>query len=158
MLGRATHTHLLSHMNVTRFPNNTISATNNITHIGQLFWNTDLRAAVEETYPYNTNTVEVTSNADDMWGIVAAGTTFDPFPQYIYLGDDLTDGLFAWIQIGIDPTANYIDDDYYSVAAYVDADGGHSSGVTFMGGGGGGDSGNGTDSGNSTVSSNSTSV
>ncbi|THW40413.1 aromatic compound dioxygenase [Aureobasidium pullulans] len=156
--GRATHTHLLSHMNVTRFRNNTISATNNITHIGQLFWNSELREAVEEVYPYNTNTQAVTSNADDMWDIVAAGTTFDPFPQYVYLGDDLSDGLFAWIQIGIDPTANYIDDEYYSVAAYLDADGGHASSSSFVGGGGGEGMGNGTAPENGTAPSNSTSA
>lgn len=60
-------------MNVTHYPNNTISATNNITHIGQLFWNSELRDAVEETYPYNTNTQAITTNDDDMWDIVAAG-------------------------------------------------------------------------------------
>ncbi|CAD0090140.1 unnamed protein product [Aureobasidium vineae] len=132
-------------MNVTVFPNNTISATNNITHIGQLFWDTALRAAVEEVYPYNTNTQAVTTNDEDMWDIVQAGTTYDPFPQYIYLGDDISDGLFAWIQIGLDTTANYIDDEYYTVAAYVDADGGHASSNSFTGGGSGtGDAGNGT--------------
>ncbi|KAI5235957.1 aromatic compound dioxygenase [Aureobasidium subglaciale] len=157
ILGRATHTHLLSHMNVARFPNNTISATNNITHIGQLFWNSELREAVEEVYPYNTNTQAVTSNADDMWDIVAAGTTFDPFPEYIYLGDDISDGLFAWIQIGIDPTANYVDDEYYAVAAYLDAEGGHASSSSFVGGGGGEGMANGTALGNGTAPSNSTS-
>ncbi|KAG9696138.1 aromatic compound dioxygenase, partial [Aureobasidium melanogenum] len=161
---RATHTHLLSHMNATRFPNNTISTNGNITHIGQLFWNSELREAVEQVYPYNTNTQAITSNADDMWDIVAAGTTFDPFPEYIYLGDDLSDGLFAWIQIGIDPTANYIDDEYYSVAAYLDAEGGHASSNSFVGGGNGGEgmgngtAGNGTFPGNGTSPVNSTSV
>ncbi|KAI5261987.1 aromatic compound dioxygenase [Aureobasidium subglaciale] len=154
--GRATHTHLLSHMNVTVFPNNTISATNNITHIGQLFWDTALRAAVEEVYPYNTNTQAVTTNDDDMWDIVQAGTTYDPFPQYIYLGDDVSDGLFAWIQIGLDTTANYIDAEYYNVAAYVDADGGHASSSSFTGGGSGGsqggDAGNGTAPGDANAS------
>ncbi|KAK7517699.1 Intradiol ring-cleavage dioxygenase [Phyllosticta citriasiana] len=37
--GRATHTHLLAHVNVTVQSNNTITTTNNITHIGRLFWN-----------------------------------------------------------------------------------------------------------------------
>ncbi|KAI4852806.1 aromatic compound dioxygenase [Aureobasidium sp. EXF-8845] len=154
--GHATHTHLLSHMNVTVFPNNTISATNNITHIGQLFWDTALRAAVEEVYPYNTNTQAVTNNDEDMWDIVQAGTTYDPFPQYIYLGDDISDGLFAWIQIGLDTTANYIDAEYYAVAAYLDADGGHTSSSSFIGGGSGagdgGDAHNGTAPGDANAS------
>lgn len=146
--GRATHTHLLAHMNVTVQPNNTITATNNITHIGQLFWNEELRSAVEAVYPYTTNTQAVTSNADDMWDIVQAGTTYDPFPEYTYLGDTVEDGLFAWIQIGINTTANYIDDDYYSVAAYYQADGGHENEDSAIGGGSGGmGGGNGTTNG-----------
>ncbi|KAK8157881.1 Intradiol ring-cleavage dioxygenase, partial [Phyllosticta citrichinensis] len=134
--GRATHTHLLAHMNVTVQPNNTITTTNNITHIGQLFWNEELRSAVEAVYPYTTNTQAVTSNSDDMWDIVQAGTTYDPFPEYVYLGDEVDDGLFAWIQIGINTTANYIDDDYYSVAAYYQADGGHENEDSAIGGSG----------------------
>ncbi|TKX24568.1 dioxygenase-like protein 1 [Elsinoe australis] len=148
--GRATHTHVLAHMNVTVQPNATITATNNITHIGQIFWNEDLRTAVEATYPYNTNTQAVTSNADDMWDIVQAGTYYDPFAEYIYLGEDLDDGLLAWIQIGIDPTANYIDAEYYAVAATLQADGGHvNEELSFPGSGGGG---NGTMPGNGTGS------
>lgn len=57
--GRATHTHLLAHMNVTVYDNNTINADNNITHIGQLFWPEDLRSAVEAVSPYTENTQAV---------------------------------------------------------------------------------------------------
>lgn len=135
--GRATHTHLLAHMNYTIFNNQTINADNNITHIGQLFWDEDIRAAVEATSPYNTNTQAVTSNDEDMWDIVQADTYYDPFPQYVYLGADVTDGIFAWIQIGVNTSANYVDDEYYAVAAYIDADGGHvNADSTFVGGGG----------------------
>lgn len=28
----------------------------------------------------------------------------DDFVEYIFLGDDVSDGVFAWISIGIDPT------------------------------------------------------
>ncbi|KAF7887720.1 hypothetical protein EAF00_010014 [Botryotinia globosa] len=101
---RATHTHLLAHSNVTVLANNTIQG-GAVTHIGQLFWKEVLRSAVEATYPYNTNTQAVTSNADDMWSIVQAENDFDPFPEFIYLSDDITDGLLAWIQIGINTTA-----------------------------------------------------
>ncbi|KAF2181389.1 hypothetical protein K469DRAFT_692226 [Zopfia rhizophila CBS 207.26] len=52
---------------------------------------------------------------------------YDPFPEFIYLGDNVTDGLIAWIQIGINATADYSDDEYYSVAAVLQADGGHST-------------------------------
>lgn len=133
--GRATHTHLLSHTNVTLLPNGTISLFNKpVAHIGQLFWPEELRSAVEETYPYSTNTVDVTTNDEDMWSIVQADASYDPFPQYIYLGDDITDGLFAWIQIGINSTVDYQDNSYYAVAGYLAADGGHAESNALSGG------------------------
>ncbi|TKA22554.1 hypothetical protein B0A50_08124 [Salinomyces thailandicus] len=138
--GRATHTHLLAHMNVTVYANDTIGTTNNITHIGQVFYVPELRAAVEEVYPYSTNDVAITSNDDDMWSVVQADTYYDPFAEFIYLGDDVSEGLLAWVQIGVNVSANYIDDDYYAVAANLYADGGHvsSNALGNMGGGGGG--------------------
>ncbi|KAL1847835.1 hypothetical protein VTK73DRAFT_10256 [Phialemonium thermophilum] len=144
--GRATHTHLLAHLNATVAPNGTVAvARAPVTHIGQLFYPEDLRAAVERVYPYTTNTQPVTSNDDDMWSIVQASSSYDPFPQFVYLGDDVRDGLFAWIQIGVNTSADYSSDDYYAVAAYLDADGGHANADAFPGGGGGGvGGGNGT--------------
>lgn len=124
--GRATHTHLLAHMNVTVNDNSTLALdTGSVTHIGQLFWNEVLRSAVEDTYPYNTNTQAVTTNADDMWSIVQAENDYDPFPEFLYLGDDITDGLLAWIQIGVNVSADYTDNSYYNIAAYLEEDGGH---------------------------------
>lgn len=141
--GRATHTHLLSHTNAKVMPNGTISVIDTpVSHIGQLFFPEDLRTAVEATYPYNLNTDDATSNEDDMWSVIQADASYDPFPQFVYLGDDITDGLFAWIQIGVNASADYQNDEYYSVAAYLTEDGGVDSGVVFgPSGGDGGDSG-----------------
>lgn len=86
-----------------------------VSHIGQLFWPEDLRAEVEATYPYTTNTVELTTNDEDMWSVLQADESFDPFPQYVYLGDSIEDGLFAWVQIGVNASADYNGDDYYAV-------------------------------------------
>ncbi|KXG51985.1 Intradiol ring-cleavage dioxygenase, core [Penicillium griseofulvum] len=140
--GRATHTHLLTHLNATLLPNKTLKAdTGSVAHIGQLFWNEVLRSAVENTYPYNTNTQEITSNAEDMWSIEQADSAYDPFPEYIYLGEGLDDGLFAWIQIGINTTADYTDDSYYNIAAFHGADGGYQISDSSFGGGSGGPAG-----------------
>lgn len=135
--GRATHTHLLTHLGAKLLPNKTLEVgTGSVAHIGQLFWNEVLRSAVEETYPYTTNTQAITTNAEDMWSVEQADSAYDPFPEYIYLGDDLDDGLFAWIQIGINATADYTNNSYYSIAAYHDANGGHENAdSTFAEGG-----------------------
>ncbi|CAJ2511974.1 Uu.00g075990.m01.CDS01 [Anthostomella pinea] len=142
--GRAVHTHLLAHTDAKVMPNGTISVWDApVTHIGQLFWPDDLRAEVETTYPYTENTQALTTNDEDMWAIQAADESFDPIPQFVYLGDSIEDGLFAWIQIGVNASADYTEDDYYGIAAYFDAEGGHSTGYT-VGGDGGGPGGNGT--------------
>ncbi|KAJ5651558.1 uncharacterized protein N7484_005281 [Penicillium longicatenatum] len=123
--GRATHTHLLVHSNATLLPNGTLLVnTGSITHNGQLFYNEKLRSAVEASYPYNTNTVAVTSNAEDQWAKLQADSEYDPFVEYSYVGDDISNGLYAWKQIGINSTANYINNSYYAIAGYIQADGG----------------------------------
>lgn len=137
--GRATHTHLLTHANASVSSNGTIQVWNSpVSHIGQLFWPEDLREEVEALAPYNTNTVEVTTNEEDMWSIIQADESYDPFPQYVYLGDTVDQGIFAWIQIGINTTADHASDDYYAVAGYLDNEGGHALDSGIGGGQGGG--------------------
>ncbi|RYP23803.1 hypothetical protein DL765_000880 [Monosporascus sp. GIB2] len=143
--GRAVHTHILAHTNARVQSNGTISVWDApVAHIGQLSWPDDLREEVEATYPYTLNTQTLTTNDEGMWSIVAADESFDPIPQFVYLGDFIQDGLFAWIQIGINGSADYTDDDYYSITGYIDAEGGHSTGSQVGGGGEGGPGGNGT--------------
>ncbi|KAI0442627.1 Intradiol ring-cleavage dioxygenase [Xylaria telfairii] len=141
--GRAAHTHLLAHTNASVQSNGTISVWGApVAHIGQLFYPEDLRAEVETTAPYTQNTQPLTTNDEDMWSVLQADESFDPIPQFVYLGESIEDGLFAWIQIGINGSADYTTDDYYGVAAYYAEDGGHSTGTG--GGIGGAPGGNGT--------------
>ncbi|BDD56986.1 hypothetical protein MAP00_002397 [Monascus purpureus] len=85
-----------------------------------------------------TNTQAITSNADDMWSIEQASGAYDPFPDYIYLGHDLTGGLFAWKQIGVNTSADCTNNSYYSIAAYYEADSGHQNEDSSAFGGSGG--------------------
>lgn len=142
--GRATHTHLLTKSNVTARDNGTVSE-GAVTHIGQLFYPETLIDAVEAVAPYSSNTVERTTNDEDMWSIIQADATYDPFPEFVYLGDSIEDGLLAWIQIGVNASADYSDDDYYAVAAtYYEGGGVANADSGFVGGGGGNGTGNGT--------------
>ncbi|KAI3339932.1 Intradiol ring-cleavage dioxygenase [Ustulina deusta] len=144
--GRAAHTHLLAHVNASVQSNGTISVWGApVAHIGQLFYPDDLRAEVEATYPYTENTQDLTTNDEDMWSILQADENFDPIPQFVYLGESIEDGLFAWIQIGINASADYTTDQYYGVAAYFAEDGGHATSSGSTGGApSGGAGGNGT--------------
>lgn len=134
--GRATHTHLLTKSNVTVRDNGTTDG-GAVTHIGQLFYPEDLITEVETFEPYNTNTVDRTTNDDDMWSITQADASYDPFPEFVYLGDSAADGILAWIQIGINASADHSEDEYYAVAATYYEDGGVANGESQMGGGGG---------------------
>ena len=67
----------------------------------------------------------------------------DPFVEWVQLGDDIADGIMAWVSIGIDPTA----DSEVESAATVYEDGGVANENSMGGGMGGGDApggGNGT--------------
>lgn len=66
----------------------------------------------------------------------------DPFVEWVQLGEDIEDGIMAWISIGIDPSA----DQEIESAATIYKDGGVAN-ENSMGGMGGGDApggGNGT--------------
>lgn len=43
--------------------------------------------------------------------------------NYVYLGDEVADGVFGWVTVGIDPKAVYTP----RAAAYVDGNGGHAN-------------------------------
>ncbi|KAL1634442.1 hypothetical protein SLS58_010683 [Diplodia intermedia] len=134
--GRATHEHVVAHVNASAASNGTMIG-GTVAHIGQLFFDETLRSAVEATTPYSDNTEEATTNDDDMWAPYQADNNYDPFPEFIYLNsEDITDGLLAWISIGIDVNADR--NSNATAAAYLDASGGHSTGNSVGGGGGDG--------------------
>jgi hypothetical protein len=142
----ATHIHILAHnANETLVrTNGTLlesNATTHSSHVGQIFFDQDLISLIEATAPYNTNTQEITLNADDQI-LSEEAADMDPFVEWVQLSDDITDGIMAWISIGIDPTA----DSEVLSAATIYKDGGVAN-ENSMGGMGGGDApggGNGT--------------
>jgi hypothetical protein len=105
---RATHLQVIAHVgNVTRFPNDTITG-GIVAHIGQLFWDQDLVYEIERTYPYCTNTVPITPNSlDRLFLDEVEGTTSDPVFNYVKLGEDVQDGIFAWISVAVNLSASY---------------------------------------------------
>ncbi|CAI7573866.1 unnamed protein product [Penicillium glandicola] len=105
--GRTTHVHVIAHIDADELANSTLSG-GHIAHVGQLFFDQDLITQVEATYPYNTNTVSITENADDH--VVIAETedsNSDPFFEYALLGETVEDGLFAWVTLGVNVSATY---------------------------------------------------
>jgi hypothetical protein len=127
--------HLVVHTNATTLANGTLSM-GNVPHIGQFFWDQGLTTEVEALSPYSTNTVTLTTNAEDrVFGEQeTADTTSDPVFNYVFLGDSVEDGLFTWIIVGIDTTASYTP----TYSFELTEDGGVAvSGGSSSGGGGG---------------------
>lgn len=70
-------------------------------HVGQLFFDQDLISTIEKNAPYTANTQPLTQNTDD-WILLQEQGKIDPFVEYVFLGDDPTDGIFGWISMGMD--------------------------------------------------------
>ena len=144
---RANHVHIVTHTNTTLYVNDTMSS-GSVQHIGQLFFDMSLLKQVEATYPYNTNTQDWTTNSED--SILSEETAtdgVDPVVEYILLGDDITDGVLAWISMGVDMTNNQTitpAGNYYRTGGVMDSS---SSGMGGGMGGGGDAPGNGTSNG-----------
>lgn len=129
--------HVVVHENATKLENGTLSG-GSVPHIGQLFWDQSLLTKVEATSPYNTNNITWTLNSEDrIFGEQETeDTTSDPVFDYVYLSDDIEDGLFGWMVIGIDPSASYTPSYSFELTSSggIAASGGDS---TSTGGGGG---------------------
>ncbi|KAH8685352.1 Intradiol ring-cleavage dioxygenase [Ilyonectria robusta] len=137
---RATHIHIMIHTNATLLANQTLGMDNYASHVGQAFFDQDLITEVELLAPYNTNTQELTTNAEDsILSEEVATEGVDPVMEYTLLGDSVSDGLFAWLAFGINSTLSQS----ITPAAYLYAEGGvaNSNSGGGMGGGSGGPSG-----------------
>ncbi|KAF4545857.1 Intradiol ring-cleavage dioxygenase [Lasiodiplodia theobromae] len=122
--GRTTHIHIAAHPAGTwsLLPNGTITGGDSTAHVGQLFFDQDLIYAVEAEAPYSSNEQTLTLNEEDSI-MEGEAEEVDPVAEYVLLGDSVADGIFSWIAVGIDPTANYT----VSPAAYYSANGGYAN-------------------------------
>jgi len=100
--GRATHIHLMVHLDPEVRENNTI-VNLDVAHVGQMYFDDDLIAEVEQFEPYTTNKMLLTPNANDFILAQEAAVT-DPLSEYVLLGDSVEEGIFAWYSFGINTT------------------------------------------------------
>jgi protocatechuate 3,4-dioxygenase beta subunit len=104
-VGRTTHIHIMVHTNATLLANDTIGNDIYASHIGQAFFDQKLITEVEKLAPYTSNTQPLTTNANDfIMAQEAAIEGSDPVMAYTYLGNGVSDGLFAWLAFGINTT------------------------------------------------------
>ncbi|OWZ06435.1 Extracellular dioxygenase [Phytophthora megakarya] len=103
--GRTTHMHFIGNYGGTVLSNKTYSG-GSVAHVGQFFFDQDLIASVEAVTPYSTNKQTVTLNKNDNIFKQASASGYDPVMNYTLLGDTVDDGVFVWISVAVDMTAN----------------------------------------------------
>ncbi|KAI7083049.1 hypothetical protein KC343_g21574, partial [Hortaea werneckii] len=52
--------------------------------------------------------------------LASEAADMDPFVEYVFLGEDVSDGILAWLSIGIDPTT---DEEVTSAGTYYKSGG-----------------------------------
>lgn len=107
--GRAQHIHVGVHVAGTK-PNDSDSdpeesVSNNVVSLcAQIFFDQELASSSRQVPPYSQNKQPFTNNADDGFLAQEAAGHFDPFVSWAYLGDDISDGLLAWVTVGANMT------------------------------------------------------
>jgi hypothetical protein len=92
------------HHGATLLPNNTIQG-GTISHVGQFYIEQNFLNQVEKTAPYNINTQKVTTNAQDMLFNMGKQGGDDPVMKISLIGNKIEDGLYATIDVGVNPKA-----------------------------------------------------
>jgi hypothetical protein len=102
--GRATHLHMITHVEDTKAKDNNTIWNSRVRHAGQVFFDQTLISAVEATAPYSTNRQARTANKNDAILIQETANKADPFFEYVELGTSLKDGVFGWFSLGVNMT------------------------------------------------------
>ncbi|KAK5632455.1 hypothetical protein RRF57_008169 [Xylaria bambusicola] len=122
-VGRTPHIHVMTTSGATVLENGTyVSTSGTPSHIGQLFFDQDIILEIEATEPYASNEQSFTTNEQDSIGIEQATVDYDPFVDYVRLGDDLSDGLLGWITVFINTTKD-VSDSRQEAAHYYEGGG-----------------------------------
>ena len=98
---------MIAHQEGQVLPNNTFES-GQASHVGQIYFDQDLVLDAETLDPYTLNQQPLTKNADDfILQQQLAESDADPFVDYSLIGDDLSQGIYAWITLAIDPSASF---------------------------------------------------
>lgn len=86
-------------------PNNTIQG-GTISHVGQFYIEQGLLQTVEATSPYSSNAQQWVQNTADMIFNMGAANGDNPVVQTTALGAAVDEGLYGYIDVGVDPSAS----------------------------------------------------
>ncbi|TQN67353.1 hypothetical protein CSHISOI_08089 [Colletotrichum shisoi] len=74
-------------------------------HVGQIFFDSNLLDHVAAIHPYKSNSQRRIKNDQDAV-LMQESNTSDPMVQYAMMGNGVEEGLLGWIVLGIDPEVN----------------------------------------------------
>jgi hypothetical protein len=96
---------VLTHIGQEILPNKRIKG-GSITHVGQIYFDQALIDSVSTIGAYKENANVHLNNKNDI--IMAGGTVnqADNVVEYALLGNSIADGIFAWINFGVDASTN----------------------------------------------------
>ncbi|KAF1952968.1 aromatic compound dioxygenase, partial [Byssothecium circinans] len=103
-VGRTNHLHAIIHHGAKLLPNSTIQG-GTISHTGQFYVEQGFLGEVEKTAPYNTNRQAITRNANDPLFNMGKQGGDDPTLKISLIGNKIEDGLYATIDVGVNPKA-----------------------------------------------------
>ncbi|KAI0592112.1 Protocatechuate dioxygenase [Pyrenophora tritici-repentis] len=103
-VGRTNHLHTIIHHGAKLLPNNTIEG-GTVSHAGQFYIEQNLLNEVEKTAPYNTNTQAAMNNDEDFLYKMGFQGGDDPVMKISLIGNTIEDGLYATIDVGVNPKA-----------------------------------------------------
>ncbi|KAK9779570.1 putative Intradiol ring-cleavage dioxygenase [Seiridium cardinale] len=105
--GRTTHHHMVTHLNATVLPNNTLMG-GSVAHVGQILLDQDIINDVEANYHYITNNISITPDTDDHSFVTeTSDTNNDSMFKYVYIDDKLRNGLFGCVTITVTTYTTY---------------------------------------------------
>ncbi|KAF2022935.1 aromatic compound dioxygenase [Setomelanomma holmii] len=97
--GRASHIHVI------------VRAVNErrVVSFGMIYFDQNIRNAVEATARYKGSIIPLVSNLEDEWIPVDSSSNYDPFVRWSRIGKSLEDGgLLAWITLGFNTIAGRV--------------------------------------------------
>jgi hypothetical protein len=86
------------------YPNHTL-INGSISHVGQFYFQQHFLDELAKVYPYYENKQEVVRNDQDDLFIEASKSGDDPYMKISLIGDKIEDGLYATIDVGVNPKA-----------------------------------------------------
>ncbi|GAP89514.1 putative protocatechuate -dioxygenase beta subunit [Rosellinia necatrix] len=109
-VGRTLHIHVQAYSDWTLHDNGTVSS-GNIVSTGQLYFDETLSTQIMALEPYSTHTqISRTLNTEDSIFGKGSANGYDPVFSVVPAdGSDFTNGVIGYITIGVDPTADGVD-------------------------------------------------